>query len=132
MNSRENIQTWIGARIDDIYGARAGEVEDVYADARSGEPLWLLTRARRFDRAYVLVPIGDAVAGAGRVWVPYERQAIRAAPVVAFGAPLKQRSEMAACAHYGLGGARGRAIDGLAPGEVTAVSAVFHSAEQTA
>ena len=69
--------SWLGMRIDDAYGARVGDVDDVYLET-DGTPRWIFTRPGR-----VLVPAQEAVAGAGRVWVPYEKETIRNAPAVA-------------------------------------------------
>jgi hypothetical protein len=63
-------------RIDDAYGARVGAVHDVYLEA-DGSPRWIFTARRK-----VLIPARDAIAGAGRVWVPYERDLIHGAPQV--------------------------------------------------
>lgn len=66
--------SWLGMRIDDAYGARVGTVHDVYLEA-DGSPRWIFTLRRR-----VLIPAWDAIAGAGRVWVPYQRDLIGSAP----------------------------------------------------
>lgn len=68
--------SWLGMRIDDAYGARVGEVRDVYLEA-DGSARWIFTGRRR-----VLIPAGEALAGAGRVWVPYDRELIAGAPRV--------------------------------------------------
>ena len=69
--------SWLGMRIDDAYGARVGDVEDVYLET-DGSPRWIFTRPGR-----VLIPAQEAVAGAGRVWVPFEKEQIKNAPAVA-------------------------------------------------
>ena len=68
--------SWLGMRIDDAYGARVGEVRDVYLEA-DGSARWIFTGRHR-----VLIPAREAIAGAGRVWVPYERELIEGAPRV--------------------------------------------------
>ena len=68
--------SWLGMRIDDAYGARVGDVEDVYLET-DGTPRWIFARPGR-----VLIPAEEAMAGAGRVWVPYEKELIRGAPAV--------------------------------------------------
>jgi hypothetical protein len=69
--------SWLGMRIDDAYGARVGDVEDVYLEA-DGTPRWIFTRPGR-----VLIPATEAMAAGGRVWVPYEKEQIKNAPAVA-------------------------------------------------
>ena len=68
--------SWLGMRIDDAYGARVGEVRDIYLES-DGSPRWIFTGRHR-----VLIPAQYAIAGAGRVWVPYERALVVGAPRV--------------------------------------------------
>ena len=68
--------SWLGMRIDDAYGALVGAVNDVCLEA-DGAPRWIFTSRRK-----VLIPAHEALAGAGRVWVPYSRDLIAAAPQV--------------------------------------------------
>jgi hypothetical protein len=63
-------------RIDDAYGARVGTVDDVYLEA-DGSPRWIFASRRK-----ALIPARDAIAAAGRVWVPYELALITGAPRV--------------------------------------------------
>src|SRR5687768_10338163 len=69
--------SWLGMRIDDAYGARVGDVDDVYLEA-DGTPRWIFTRPGR-----VLIPAQEAMAAGGRVWVPYEKELIKSAPALA-------------------------------------------------
>ena len=71
---------WIGSRVDDIYGANVGRLEDVWIDPGTGAPRWLLVKEGRFGGRTTLIPFEDATAGAGHVWVPYEREIVGAAP----------------------------------------------------
>jgi hypothetical protein len=91
---------WIGSRVDDIYGAGVGRMEDVWIDPGTGAPRWLLVKEGRFGGRSTLIPFEDATAGAGHVWVPYERDVVRGAPEVQPGAPLTQELETALRAHY--------------------------------
>lgn len=91
---------WIGSRVDDIYGAGVGRLDDVWIDPGTGSPRWLLVVEGRFGGRSTLIPFEDATAGAGHVWVPYERDVVRSAPEVQPGAPLTQDLETALRAHY--------------------------------
>jgi sporulation protein YlmC with PRC-barrel domain len=91
---------WIGSRVDDIYGAAVGRLEDVWIDPGTGTPRWLLVREGRFGGRTTLIPFEDATAGAGHVWIPYEREAIRQAPEIEPGAPLTQQVESELRAHF--------------------------------
>ena len=68
--------SWVGMRIDDAYGALVGVVNDLYLE-EDGSPRWIFTARRK-----VLIPAQEALVGAGRVWVPYTRDVIVAAPKV--------------------------------------------------
>lgn len=114
--------SWIGFRVDDVYGARVGVVQDVYVDSETAAPCWLLTKMGRFSEVYALVPVQDAVAGTGHVWVPYEKDLIRRAPQVTGGEPVTQQTEATLCAHYGVMSTRGAVIAGVAPAALTATS----------
>lgn len=91
---------WIGSRVDDIYGANVGRLDDVWIDPGTGVPRWLLVKEGRFGGRSTLIPFEDATAGAGHVWVPYEREVVRGAPEVEAGASLTQQVEAALRAHY--------------------------------
>lgn len=91
---------WIGSKVDDIYGASVGRLEDVWIDPGTGAPKWLLVKEGRFGGRTTLIPFEDATAGAGHVWIPYERDVVREAPAVAPGAPLTQSVEATLRSHY--------------------------------
>jgi len=113
---------WIGYRVDDVYGARVGVVEDVYVDQESDSPCWLLTKMGRFSEVYSLIPLQDAVVGTGHVWIPYEKDLVRRAPQVAGGMPVTQQAEASLCGHYGILSSRGADIAQIAPAAITAAS----------
>lgn len=127
MMNKDDVTTWIGFRVDDVYGTRVGKIEDVYVDRADRSPHWLLVKLGRFTDAYALVPAQDAVAGAGNVWIPYEKDQIRRAPTPPVGLPLVQERELAFCAHYGLMSSRGAALETVAADTPTAVSSGLRS-----
>ena len=94
---------WVGSRVDDIYGAGVGRLEDVWIDPGTGMPRWLLVKEGRFGGRTTLIPFEDATAGAGHVWIPYERDVVRDAPQVQAGAPLTKQLESALREHYAAG-----------------------------
>lgn len=91
---------WIGSRVDDLYGAQVGRLEDVWIDPGTGEPRWLLIKEGRFGGRVTLIPFEDATAGAGHVWVPYEREVVSSAPQIESGAPLTREVETSLRRHY--------------------------------
>ena len=113
---------WTGFRVDDVYGARVGTVQDIYVDHETDNPCWILVKMGRFSDAHALLPVRDAVVGAGHVWVPYEKDLIRRAPQVVAGMPVTQEREAALCAHYGVMSSRGAQIAGIPGSTLTASS----------
>jgi len=91
---------WIGLRVDDIYGAAIGRLEDIWIDPSTGAPRWLLVKEGRFGGRSTLVPFGEAVAGDDHVWIPYEREVVREAPQIEPGVPLTQQVEATLRNHY--------------------------------
>ena len=113
---------WTGFRVDDVYGARVGTVQDIYVDHETDAPCWMLVRMGRFSDAHALLPIRDAVAGTGHVWIPYEKDLIRRAPQITAGMPISQELERALCVHYGVMSSRGVEIAELPASALTAAS----------
>jgi len=113
---------WTGFRVDDVYGARVGIVEDIYVDHETDTPCWILVKMGRFSDAYALLPVRDAVAGAGHVWIPFEKDLIRRAPPITPGMPISQERERALCVHYGMMSSRGVEIAELPASALTAAS----------
>ena len=110
-----------GAQVDDVSGSSAGKLDGVFADAESGEPAWLLIKLGLFGKA-VPVPAEDCAAAAGRLWIPYSREDLRASPSVDSHKPLTREQELEICAGYGIPGDFGRAAEVAArpPEAVTA------------
>jgi hypothetical protein len=102
--SLEETRRWHGFRLDDITGETVAKVEGIFVDAADERPRWLLVKLG-FMGKHCLVPVGDAVGGAGRVWVPYEREWIRQAPETRGGKPLDQQAELAQCVYWGFAAA---------------------------
>jgi hypothetical protein len=117
-----DVQAWTGFRLDDLRGSTIGKVEGAYVDAESGEPEWIQARMGRFGH-HCLVPVRDAVAAGGHVWVPYSRDQIRKAPRHDAGKPLERDAEQGLLDHYGVGtGEVGRGAE-LAARDSSAVTA---------
>lgn len=116
----EEARSWRGFGVDDASGAGVGRARGVLVDAESGEPVWLLARAGRFGKDFV-VPVADCAAAAGRVWTPYERETLRGAPAVDSRRPLSREGELEICGHFDIHPGHGRAaqIAGRPEGETT-------------
>lgn len=123
---------WIGLELDDVEGRAAGRVEALYADADSGEPVWLLVAVESAKRGRlgfgrraaktVVVPLRECAAMPGRAWTAQPLEALRSAPAVDVRRPLLREHETAICAHYEIGEGAGRngEVAGRTPGSVTA------------
>lgn len=108
--SREDVEGWVGARLDEISGVGVGKVEGAYVDEKTGMPEWILIRVGRFGH-HCVVPAREAVAGVGHVWVPWDRNSIRRSPRVERGGALTAEEERQLCDHYGIVEGSGRAAD---------------------
>jgi hypothetical protein len=101
----------IGFAVDDVGGAKVGNVHGVYVDAESGEPAWLIVSVGRRRSKLVAVPVSDSAAAAGRVWVAHDRGVLGSAPGIDPTRPLLREHELAICAHFGIGERVGRAAE---------------------
>ena len=75
-------------------------------------PRWARSRAPISTAQYVAIPVAEASAGGGRVWVPYERAQIRTSPHIVTSRPMSPWHELDLCQHYSVPltrGARGAA-----------------------
>jgi hypothetical protein len=107
----EEARNWVGCRVDDVAGSRVGQARGVFADAKSGEPTWLVTKLSRFAGPLVAIPMSHCAGTGKRVWVAHPRHTIRTAPVVDPTRALLREHELTICAHYGIGEEVGRAAD---------------------
>jgi hypothetical protein len=115
--------SWLGADLAELGGNAVGQVQGLYVDADSGEPVWLIARLGRRRRARVVaVPFANCAGAPFGVWVAQEADAIRSAPVVDPTRPLRREHELTICAHFGIGEKVGRAAEVAArtEGNVTA------------
>jgi hypothetical protein len=104
------VREWIGGRLDVLGGSSVARVDGFFVDEESGRPEWLVVRLGRFGQ-HVLIPAREAVHAAGKVWVPYSRDAVKGAPRVNTKAPLTREAELELLKYYGAGGNAGRAAE---------------------
>ena len=98
-------RTWIGNRVEDVYGAGVGRVEDVIVDSE-GTPKWLIVREGRFTTHEVVLPFEGAVGSPGHVWVPHSKELIKSAPALGPGGRIEGALEERLNEHYGVRGGR--------------------------
>ena len=101
-------RNWIGNRVEDVYGAGVGRVEDVLVDG-TGSPTWLLVREGRFTTHLAAVPFDGALASPGHVWVPVSKDAIKASPPIPENGGFSVELEGRLRDHYAAHGAPQRA-----------------------
>ena len=101
----DEVRAWIGNRVEDVYGAGVGRVEDVVLGA-DGEPAWLIVREGRFTTHEAALPIEGVVSSPGHVWVPHGREAIRSAPPVSNRQRIEGDLEARLREHYSSTAAR--------------------------
>jgi len=110
--SADEATGWLGAEVAALNGSSVGQVQGMYVDADSGDPVWLITRLGRRRRARVVaLPVTNCAGAPFGVWVAQEPDAIRSAPVVDPTRPLRREHELTICAHFGIGEKVGRAAD---------------------
>ena len=95
-------RAWIGNRVTDSLGVGVGRLEDIWVDAQTGEPSWLLVREGRFGGRHKLIPFEGATEGGGRLWLPYERDLIRSAPEIDTEGVLTAELGEELRAHFGV------------------------------
>ena len=98
----ENIREWIGRDVVDSDGDKVGELEDVYFDAESEKPAFLIVRTGRIKHHLSFVPVDGAQAGPDRVQVGFTETEIRKTPTVEVGAELSAEDESALYHGYGI------------------------------
>lgn len=113
---------WLGAELTELGGGSVGQVQGLYVDADSGEPVWLIARLGRRRARVVAVPFANCAGVPFGVWVAQEGDTIRSAPVVDPSRPLRREHELTICAHFGIGERVGRAA-AVAPREEGGITA---------
>ena len=102
--------SWTGWKVDGLDTANVGRVEGVIVDLDDGSPAWLLVRMGRFGH-FSAVPFALAAPGVGRLWVPFDRDTLRAAPRVDAGSPFTREGELSLCDFFGIPRSQGRAAN---------------------
>ncbi len=122
--SLEEALSWVGFKLDDISGSRAGRVEGVFVDGEDRSPTWLVIRIGRLGRRSA-VPFELAAGGVERVWVPYPKHLIRSAPEVDPAAGLETGLELDLCDHFEIAAGTGRRalVESRAGGSTTSLPA---------
>jgi uncharacterized protein (TIGR02271 family) len=112
-------ETLLQKRGQDLYdraGEKIGTIEEIYLDARTGEPEWALVNTGLFGTKSSFVPLQEAGEDGDMLRVPYEKAQVKDAPGMDPDGELSQRDESALYAHYGLDYGEARSESGLPEG----------------
>ena len=93
---------WKGRDVVDPEGDKVGSIEEVYVDAESGRPQWLLVKRGVLALGTVFVPAEGADEDGDRVRVPYAKQTVADAPHYEPGTEVDTEREAAIYRHYEL------------------------------
>ena len=122
--SLEGALGWLGRLSTSPAGRRRRASRRSSRTRRAGARPGCWPRSGRFGKV-VAIPFHDCAAVVGRVWVPYSREELRAAPTVDPARPLTREQELEICAGYGIHEGTGRAqqVEGRPRGTLTSQAA---------
>jgi hypothetical protein len=93
---------WKGRVVLDRTGDKLGAVLDVFYDAETDEPGWVLLGTAGSDPGTRLVPVAEAVEHGNELRVPYDRAFVEGAPGMDPAGRLWPQEEAELYAYYGL------------------------------
>ncbi|HKE99638.1 MAG TPA: PRC-barrel domain-containing protein [Actinomycetes bacterium] len=102
MPTIDMVQDWRGRTLLDSAGGRVGSIQEIYLDARTDEPEWVLVHTGLFGMKSSFVPIQQAALDGSDVRVPYRKQQIKDAPRVEPDGELSETEEAELYRHYGM------------------------------
>jgi uncharacterized protein (TIGR02271 family) len=98
----DTVRSWQGRTMVDRDGDRIGEIDAIYVDDQTGEPVWALVNTGFFGTRSTFVPIAQATARGDQVQVPYEKQLVKDAPNMDPDGHLSEQEEHELWRHDGL------------------------------
>jgi len=102
VNELENIREWEGKDVVDAEGEPVGQLEDVYFDASTDEPLFVTVHTGLFGRHLTFVPLAGATLGQDYLKVGRLKAEIHHAPNIEKGGELSLDDEARVFKHYGI------------------------------
>lgn len=91
-----------GQDVVGVEGEKVGSVDDLYVDADSGQPEWVLVNRGLFGMAHSVVPLmGARRGGDGGLQVAFTKDAVTKAPDVDAGTDITVDDERRLYEHYG-------------------------------
>ncbi|WP_430791483.1 PRC-barrel domain-containing protein [Actinoplanes sp. G11-F43] len=99
----ENLRDWRGENVIDPDGEKIGDLEAVYVDTATDEPLFATVRIGFIGRhRLIFVPLLGATVTPKAVRVRYDKKLAGNAPAIDLDGELAATEEPAVFAHYGL------------------------------
>lgn len=102
MTELENIREWEGKKVVDAEGEEVGQLEDVYFDAETDQPIFVTVHTGLFGLHLTFVPTAGAALGQGYLKVERLRSEIHHAPSIAKGGELSLDDEARIFKYYGM------------------------------
>jgi hypothetical protein len=98
-----DIREWRGHDVVDAEGRKIGELEAVYVDTRTDQPVFAtVTVGMPTRHRLTFVPLDQAAVGPGYVKVGFDRKLVKDAPSIDTDGELPAEDEEAIFRHYGL------------------------------
>lgn len=88
-----DFREWINADVRSSAGEKVGTLDDVYYEADSGQPVFLLVKSGLLGRKLTFIPIEHSRPGRTYLAVPFGEAEIRQAPTLDSGSDLTQEAE---------------------------------------
>lgn len=102
MASLQEVQRWLGFRVDDVYGTRIGRLVGVYCDRDTEHPVWMMVRTSRAFEIYHAVPLQRVAVGNERIWIPLTKAQVVSSARLPLARPVAPALEAKLCRHYGV------------------------------
>jgi sporulation protein YlmC with PRC-barrel domain len=99
----ESVADWRGHDVIDLDGAKLGQLEDVFYDVETDDPMFLLVKVGGLlSKKLALVAVAGATVAPDRLRVNYRKSEIKDAPTYDPDLELTVDQEAGAYQHYGL------------------------------
>jgi uncharacterized protein (TIGR02271 family) len=113
MPTKEDIITWRGQDLLGPDGEKLGTIEEIYLDAETDVPEWVLVCTGLFGTKQSFVPVRGASPSGEGVRVGFDKGTVKGSPTVEPDGRLSQQEEAALYRHYGLDYGESRSSSGL-------------------
>jgi uncharacterized protein (TIGR02271 family) len=117
MPTKEDIATWRGQDLLGPGDEKLGSIEEIYLDAETDLPEWVLVQTGLFGTKHSFVPLRGASRSDDGVRVGFNKATVKGAPMVEPDGRLSQQEEAELYRHYGLDYGESRSSSGLPEGE---------------